>query len=260
MRQDRWTTVCAAALAFAVGHVSASWTAPTPSKAPAVAGWSETTDKQAPTIQVATATAPMSLPEQPVTLAPHSDPGAEASPADSGAAQPHGDACTANDLKAVAKRTGQLAKMAEITKLAGLGGASANVDSKLTIFAPTDAAFEALPEAFRTAILKPENKAHLVDLLLHHVVIGRYTTRRLLRANATHYGVEAVDGTEIEFTTRRGLDVHGAKVLSSDLEASNGILHVIDKVLVPAKVLAAIEAQGVQTTAEASTTAAPAGE
>lgn len=147
------------------------------------------------------------------------------------------------DLKAAAARTGQLTRMAEITKLAGLDGASAGLDTKLTIFAPTDAAFEALPEHFRVAIVKPENRSYLVDLLLHHAVIGQYRTRTLLRASAMHYGVEAIDGSSIEFTIRHGLDVHGAKITEPDIVASNGILHVIDKVLVPRAVMAAIEAQ-----------------
>lgn len=247
MRQDPWMQACAAVIAFAVWQLSPSTNETATKKGPAVAGWSATDDR--PAVEVAAATAPASLSEWPVTKGPAvADPPA----ANNAPVQSQGGDCVANDLKAVAARTGQLARMAEITKLAGLGGASAHVDTQLTIFAPTDAAFAALPESFRTAILKPENRAQLQDMLLHHVILGKYTTRRLLRASAKHYGVKAVDGTSIEFTIRHGLDVNGAKLLSSDLEASNGVLHVIDKVLVPAKVLAAIAAQSGNKTASAA--------
>jgi uncharacterized surface protein with fasciclin (FAS1) repeats len=156
----------------------------------------------------------------------------------------------ARDLKSAAAGTGQLTRMMEITRLAGLDGAGADA-GKLTLFAPSDAAFAALPAEFRDKILAEENRGLLIDLLLHHAVLGTYSTRRLLRAGAKHYGVEAVDGTLIEFTIRRGLDVNGAKVIVPDIIAENGILHVIDKVLVPHSVMKAIEAQTAQRTAEA---------
>jgi uncharacterized surface protein with fasciclin (FAS1) repeats len=155
------------------------------------------------------------------------------------------------DLKTAAAQTGLLTRMAEIKTLAGLDGASAH-GQKLTIFAPSDAAFDALPEPFKVAILKPENRMLLVDLLLHHAVIGEYPTERLRKARATHYGVDAADGTHIEFTLRQhraSLDIHGARVVKGDIVATNGILHVIDRVLIPKAVQAAIDAQVLQQTA-----------
>lgn len=157
------------------------------------------------------------------------------------------------DLKTAAAQTGLLKRMAEIKSLAGLDGASSG-DFKVTIFAPSDAAFEALPEDFKTAILKPENRAHLADLLLHHAVLGEYPTDRLLKARARHYGVEAIDGSMIEFTVKPktgAIDIHGAKVVRSDIIAANGILHVIDKVLIPRSVIKALEAPAAQQTAAA---------
>lgn len=155
------------------------------------------------------------------------------------------------DLKAAAAETGLLKRMAEIKSFAGLDGASAG-DIKLTIFAPSDAAFESMPEPIKAALLKPENRVLLADLLLHHAVIGEYPTDRLMKARATHYGVKAIDGTLIEFTIRprRGfLDIHGAKVVKSDILATNGILHVIDKVLIPPSVLKALDYPSAQQTA-----------
>lgn len=157
------------------------------------------------------------------------------------------------DLKTAASETGLLKRMAEIKSLAGLDGASTG-DFKVTIFAPSDAAFEALPEDFKQAILKPENRALLADLLLHHAVLGEYPSDRLLKASARHYGVEAIDGSLIEFTVRprtSHIDVHGAQVVRSDILASNGILHIIDKVLIPRSVLKALESPNTQQTAAA---------
>lgn len=140
------------------------------------------------------------------------------------------------DLKKAAVNTGLLNKMIEVKTLAGLDGASVGDDIKLTIFAPSDAAFAALPAEIRDKLLAPEYRGALADLLMHHAVIGEFPTQRLLNASARHYGVDAVDGSEIEFTIRRKaatIDIHGAKIVAGDIVASNGILHVIDKVLIP---------------------------
>jgi uncharacterized surface protein with fasciclin (FAS1) repeats len=156
------------------------------------------------------------------------------------------------DLKTAAMRTGLLTRMAEITRLAGLDGASAGAGRSITIFAPSDAAFEALPEHFKTAILKPENKALLADLLLHHVVLGSYPAHRMVYARAPRVAIEAVDGGQIIFNVRQGVaidDIDGAKLVRTDIRATNGVLHVIDKVLVPPAIMAAIESQA-QKTAE----------
>lgn len=251
MRQEIWTPVSVALSGLVIWLIAPAFqsTKPSPdfqtltsSHGSVVAGWSSGSDRgSVAETQVARVE---TMPESGPWTEMSADPPMEV-------CAPAGQ-CGGNDLKAVAARTGQLNRMAEITRLAGLGGASAKADTKITIFAPSDAAFAALPEGFRVAILRPENKSLLIDLLLHHVVIGKYTTRRLMRASARHYGVEAIDGTLIEFTIRRGLDVNGAGLVAKDLEASNGVLHVIDKVLVPHHVLAAISAQTAPKTAEAS--------
>ena len=157
---------------------------------------------------------------------------------------------SAGDLKAVAASTGMLSRMIAIKTLAGLDGAGADA-GMLTLFAPSDAAFEALPADFRARLLAPENRAQLIDLLLHHAVLGEYSTDRLLKASAKHYGVDAADGTEIEFTLRREIDVQGAKIMVPNLKATNGILHIIDKVLIPRSVMKALQAPAVpQVTAQ----------
>jgi uncharacterized surface protein with fasciclin (FAS1) repeats len=150
------------------------------------------------------------------------------------------------NLKEAAASSGVLSQMMAATKLAGLDEPQADV-GPLTLFAPSDEAFMALPEDLRAKLLAPENRDHLAAVLLHHAVPGEFPTARLLNASARHYAVDAIDGTLVEITTRRGLDVAGAHVVRGDIIATDGIIHIIDKVLIPASVLAALDRQPVPT-------------
>lgn len=143
------------------------------------------------------------------------------------------------NLKEAAKRTGALTQMAAATEAAGLSNPEVKV-GPLTLLAPTDEAFNALPEEFRTRLLAPENRAHLVTLLLHHAIPGEFPTERLLKAKVKHYAIDAIDGSQVEITTRRGIDVAGAKIVKADIIATDGIIHLIDKVLIPPSVMAAL--------------------
>ncbi len=149
-----------------------------------------------------------------------------------------GDCSEKPNLKAAAEQTGVLSLMMEATHLAGLDDPDIKV-GPLTLFAPSNEAFNALPEDFRTWLLAPENREHLAAVLMHHAIPGEYPTERLLKAKVRHYAVDAVDGTQVEVTTRRGLDIAGAKVVKADIMASDGIIHIIDKVLIPPAVLMA---------------------
>ncbi|MEQ1577316.1 MAG: fasciclin domain-containing protein [Hyphomicrobium sp.] len=153
-------------------------------------------------------------------------------------------------LKAAAESSGVLTRMIEATKLAGLDEPDADI-GPLTIFAPSDDAFAALPERLRTKLLAPENRAQLAIILMHHAIPGEFSTERLLKASARHYAVDAVDGSLVEITTRRGIDVDGAKIIKPDILASDGIIHIIDKVLIPKAVLAELDAQVAVTTVAA---------
>ena len=99
----------------------------------------------------------------------------------------------------------------------------------LTVFAPTDEAFAALPEGTVENLLKPENKAALANILTYHVTPGNLSTtiisklKQLGQANNQYVQIEVVDGEPI---------VGGAKILAS-VPAGNGIVHIIDKVLLP---------------------------
>ncbi len=101
-----------------------------------------------------------------------------------------------------------------------------------TVFAPTNAAFAALPAGTVENLLKPENKAKLQAVLKYHVIPAKIESSALAGKTLTspptlQGGTLAIDGT-------KGVVVGGAKVTAADVKASNGVIHVIDKVLLPA--------------------------
>jgi uncharacterized surface protein with fasciclin (FAS1) repeats len=99
-----------------------------------------------------------------------------------------------------------------------------------TVFAPTDDAFAALPAGTVEDLLKPENKDKLTAILTYHVVVGKVMSTDLTN------GMKAatVNGAEVTIMTEGGVMVNDAKVTTADIEASNGVIHVIDKVILPA--------------------------
>jgi len=102
-------------------------------------------------------------------------------------------------------------------------------EGPLTVFAPTDDAFAALPEGTVETLLMPENQDQLIDILTYHVVPGAVMSGDLSD------GMEATavnDGT-LTIATEGGVTVNGANVVTADIEASNGVIHVIDAVLLP---------------------------
>lgn len=149
--------------------------------------------------------------------------------------------CSYENLKATAARTGVLNRMMEATRLAGLDDPEVNL-GQMTLLAPTDAAFDALPPEFQTRLLAPENREHLTTLLMHHAFLGEYPTARLLKAKVKDYTIEAVDGSQVEVLIRRDIKIAGATIVRSDIMASDGIIHLIDKVIIPPSVLAALSA------------------
>lgn len=104
-------------------------------------------------------------------------------------------------------------------------------DGPFTVFAPTDAAFEALPEGLLDKLLLPENKGVLTQILTYHVVAGEVTSDMVQPGD-----VATVEGSTIALATDGGVTVNEANVVAADVDASNGVIHVIDEVLVPAGV------------------------
>lgn len=100
-----------------------------------------------------------------------------------------------------------------------------------TVFAPTNAAFAALPRGTVETLLRPENKAQLVNVLTYHVVPGIIRAERLVGIQGR---VLMVNGQDITFDGRHGVRIdRRASVVATDIAASNGLIHVIDAVLLP---------------------------
>ena len=108
-------------------------------------------------------------------------------------------------------------------------GATLSSEGPFTVFAPTDEAFAALPAGVLDALLLPENKAVLAQILTYHVVAGK-----VYAADVTDGVVATVEGSEIMLSTADGVTINNtAKVVSADIEASNGVIHVINAVILP---------------------------
>jgi uncharacterized surface protein with fasciclin (FAS1) repeats len=120
-------------------------------------------------------------------------------------------------------------------KAAGLADALANGEN-LTVFAPTDDAFAALPAGTVETLLKPENKAQLAAILSYHV-LPRILTSDQMPNKTIHIRTIKQGGDRTLALTKsaKGVTVDGANVVTADIRASNGVIHVIDKVMLPSK-------------------------
>lgn len=103
-------------------------------------------------------------------------------------------------------------------------------DGPFTVFAPTDEAFAKLPEGTVEDLLKPENKDKLVAILTYHVVPGKIMSGDIAGKTAD---VETVQGGKLAVDATDGVKVDAATVVSADIETSNGVIHVIDTVVLP---------------------------
>ena len=102
-------------------------------------------------------------------------------------------------------------------------------EGPFTVFAPTDAAFAALPEGTVADLLKPENKATLAGILTYHVIAGKVMSTDL----KDDMEATTVNGDTVMIDLDNGVMVDGANVTAADIEATNGVIHVIDAVIMP---------------------------
>ena len=102
-------------------------------------------------------------------------------------------------------------------------------EGPFTVFAPTDEAFAALPEGTVENLLLPENKDQLVAILTYHVVPGKVMSGDL----TDDMSATTVQGSDVTIDLDNGVMVEEATVVSADIETSNGVIHVIDKVILP---------------------------
>ncbi len=147
-------------------------------------------------------------------------------------------ACTqmedGNDIVDIAASNPDFSTLVTAVQAAGLVD-TLKSDGPFTVFAPTNAAFAALPEGTLDMLLLPENKDKLTQILTYHVVPGAVTSDQLAGQRVTVATVEGstvhIDGRGGKYGT--GVRVNGANVTTADIIASNGVIHVIDKVLLP---------------------------
>ncbi|MEO6390326.1 MAG: fasciclin domain-containing protein [Pyrinomonadaceae bacterium] len=100
-----------------------------------------------------------------------------------------------------------------------------------TVFAPTDEAFAKLPTGTVEMLLKPENKEKLKAILLYHVVSGQVLAGQVVKMNGK--SVKTLQGSKIKINTKHGVRVNSSNVTQTDIMTTNGVIHVIDTVLMP---------------------------
>ncbi len=134
-----------------------------------------------------------------------------------------------DDIPTTAGNAGSFTTLLAAAKAAGLVEALSG-DGPLTVFAPTDEAFGKLPEGTVSSLLKPENKSKLASILKYHVVAGRvYSDAAIAAGNA-----KTLEGNSVRITIDGGVaKVNDAKLLTTDIDSSNGVIHVIDSVILP---------------------------
>ena len=138
------------------------------------------------------------------------------------------DAAAPGDIVAVASSAGSFKTLVAAVKAAGLVE-TLQGKGPLTVFAPTDEAFAKLPAGTVEDLLKPENKEKLTAILTYHVVPGK-----VMAADVKTMMVKTVNGKELSIKVDEGkVNVNNATVIKTDIAASNGVVHVIDTVLMP---------------------------
>ena len=132
-------------------------------------------------------------------------------------------------IPAVADKAGSFKTLLAAVKAAGLAETLSG-EGPFTVFAPTDAAFAKIPEATLKDLLKPENKDKLVAILTYHVVPGRVFSEGALEAKSA----KTVQGSSVKISVKDGSAyVDNAKIVGTDVNAANGVIHVIDTVIMP---------------------------
>lgn len=134
-----------------------------------------------------------------------------------------------DNIVETASRAGAFKTLLAAAKAAGLAEALSG-EGPFTVFAPTDDAFAKLPAGTVESLLKPENKAKLAAILKYHVVAGRVYSEDALAAEKA----ETLQGESVQISVSDGsAKVDGANLVTTDIDASNGVIHIIDSVILP---------------------------
>jgi uncharacterized surface protein with fasciclin (FAS1) repeats len=133
------------------------------------------------------------------------------------------------DIVDTAVEAGSFSTLAAALDAAGLVE-TLKGEGPFTVFAPTDEAFAKLPEGTVEDLLKPENKDKLTAILTYHVVAGKVMAADVVKLDSA----TTVEGSDVSIKANdMGVMVDGAKVVKTDIAASNGVIHVIDSVILP---------------------------
>lgn len=136
---------------------------------------------------------------------------------------------TSKDIVDTAAGTDGFSTLVAAVQAAGLVD-TLKGDGPFTVFAPTDEAFAALPAGTVESLLLPENKEQLISILTYHVVPGKVMSTDLV----DDMTAATVQGTDIMIDLDNGVMINDASVAAADIVTSNGVIHVIDKVILPA--------------------------
>ena len=136
----------------------------------------------------------------------------------------------AEDIVDTAIKAGKFKTLVAAVQAAGLVK-TLKGDGPFTVFAPTDAAFAKLPKGTLKSLLKPENKSKLANILTFHVVAGKVTSKAVSTSK-----VKMVNGQKANLKVEnKKVTINGANVVAVDVMASNGVIHIIDSVILPPK-------------------------
>jgi transforming growth factor-beta-induced protein len=133
-----------------------------------------------------------------------------------------------SDIVETALATKSFSTLATALGAAGLSE-TLKGDGPFTVFAPTDSAFAKVPRQTLDDLLQPENKEKLAAILSYHIVPGRVTSREVFSMNSA----TTLQGQKLKISRKDDVKVNEAKVIVTDVEATNGVIHVIDSVLMP---------------------------
>lgn len=134
------------------------------------------------------------------------------------------------DIVATAQGTGSFNTLIAAVNAAGLTDTLMG-EGPFTVFAPTDEAFAKIPAETLQNLLKPENRATLADILTYHVVPGK-----VLAADVRNGAVSTANGAKVNLNvSAAGAFINGARIIDTDIMAGNGVIHVIDSVIMPPK-------------------------
>ena len=133
------------------------------------------------------------------------------------------------DLVSIAAETDILSTLVAAVKAAGLVE-TLQGDGPFTVFAPTNEAFAALPKGTLEKLLKPENKQQLIDILTYHVISGNVTSSKLYDNQSA--GTVQGDNVKVKIY-ENAIKVNDATVIKADIKGRNGVVHLIDRVILP---------------------------